>query len=96
MKIININKFQITIYMYKYYHSLLLNYVTEIFSANNTNDAYNTRYGKHNRNIIIYTSKSSRTKNTWNCITTNIQNMSSVMFKQYVKTVLSGEIVVNY
>ncbi len=64
MKFININKFQIANYMYKYHHGLLPNYVNEMFLVNNTNHTYNTRYGnqlrisKHNTNI-----KSSRTKN---------------------------------
>ncbi len=89
--------------MYKYRHGLVPNYVNEMFSANNTNHTYNTRYGnqlripKHNTNIIKYTVSLAGPK-IWNSIATNIQNMSPVimvMFKQYVKTVLNGEIVVN-
>ncbi len=86
--------------MYKYHDGLLPNYVNEMFAANNTNYTYNTRYGnqlripKHNTNIIKYTVSLAGPK-IWNSIATNIQNMSPVMFKQYVKTVLNGEIVVN-
>ncbi len=86
--------------MYKYHHGLLPNYVNEMFLANHTNHTYNTRYGnqlqipKHNTNIIQYTVILAGPK-IRNSIATNIQNMSPVMFKQYVKTVLNGEIVVN-
>ncbi len=67
-----------------------------MISANNTNHTYNTRYGnqlripKHNTNIIKYTVNLAGPK-IWNSIATNIQNMSPVMFKQYVKTVSNGE-----
>ncbi len=100
MKFININKFQIANYMYKYYHGLLPNYVNEMFLANNINHTYNTRYcnqlriPKHNTNIIKYTISLARPK-IWNSIAINIQNMSPVMFKQNVKTILNGEIVVD-
>ncbi len=75
-------------------------HVNEMFSANNTNHTYNTRYGnqlripKHNTNIIKYTVSLAGRK-IRNSIANNIQNMSPVMFKQYVKTFLNGEIVVN-
>ncbi len=96
MKFININK----LHIYKYHHGLLPNYVNGMFSANNTIHTYNTRYGnqlripKHNTNIFKYTVSIAGPK-IGNSIATNIQNMSPVMFKQYVKTVLNGEIVVN-
>ncbi len=92
MKFININKFQIANYMYKYHHGLLPNYVNEMFLANNTNHTYNTRYGnplritKHNTNIIKYKLSLAGPK-IWNSIATKFQNMSPVLFKQYVKTV---------
>ncbi len=97
-KFININKFQLANYMYKYHHGLLPNYVNEMSSANNTNHTYNTKYGnqlripKYNTNIIKYILSLAGPK-ILNSIETNIQNMSPVMFKQYV--VLNGEIVVN-
>ncbi len=86
--------------MYKYHHGLQPNYVNEMFLANNANHTYNARYGnqlripKHNINIIKYTVRLTGPK-IWNSIATNIQNMSPVMFKQYIKTVLNGKIVVN-
>ncbi len=52
------------------------------------------RIPKHNTNIIKYTVSLAGLK-IWNSMATNIQNMSHVIFKQYVKTVLNGEIVVN-
>ncbi len=70
--------------MYKYHHSLLPNYVNEMFSANNTNHTNNTRYQltlpKHNNtNIIKYTVSLVGPKYGE---ATNVQNMSPVMFKQ--------------
>ncbi len=49
MRFINVNKPQIAIYMYKYHHGLLPNYVNEMFSANNTNHTYNN----DNDNILF-------------------------------------------
>ncbi len=67
-------------------------------SPHNTNHMYNTRHGnqlripQHNTNIIKYTVNLAGPK-IWNSITTYIQNISPVMFKQNVKAVLIGEIV---
>ncbi len=90
MKFININKFQIANYMYKYHHGLLPNYVNEMFSANNTNHTYNTRYSnqlripKHNTNIIKYTVSLAGPK-ILNSIATNIQNMSPLCSNKMLK-----------
>ncbi len=92
MKFKIFNKLQIANYMYKYHHGLLPNYVNEMFSANNTNHTYNSRYGnqlripKHNTNIIKYTVSLAGPK-IWNSIEpifkTCHQLCSNNMLKQF-------------
>ncbi len=97
MKFINTNKLQIANYMYNtimtsYQIMLMKCSQPTIQTTHTTQDQL--RIPKHNTNIIKYTVSLAGPK-IWNSIAINIQNMLPVMFKQNVKTVLNGEIVVD-